>query len=59
MEASDPRAFSLEEAAKLTTVINEFIRQEMERIKTHNLEIQDEYLKDTLDTQGELQKELK
>ena len=45
--------------AKITTVINEFVRQEMERIKTHNLELQDEYLKKTLDTQGELYKLLK
>ena len=31
----------------------------MERIKTHNLELQDEYLKNTLNKQGELQEELK
>ena len=57
--ADDPRAFSREETAMITTVINEFIRHEMERIKTNNLDLQEDYLTDTLDEQDGLQKELK
>ena len=51
-EADDPRAFSLEETTKITTVINEFVRNEMERIKSHNLVLQDEYLKDLTNNMG-------
>ena len=59
MEADDPRALTLEESAKITTVINEFMSYEMERIKSHNLDVQDEYLQNTIDKAGALQKELK
>ena len=42
-EADDPRAFTLEESSMITTVINEFVRQEMERIKSHNIDLRGDY----------------
>ena len=59
VEADDPRALTLEEQAKIDTVVNEFIKHEMNLIQTYNIDNQYDYLKNTIDKQGELQKELK
>jgi hypothetical protein len=59
LQADDPRALSLEEQAKAETVLNDFMRYEIKRIEeSKNIDVTEEYLRDTIRKPGELQKEL-
>ena len=58
VEPDDPRALSLEEQAKATTVLNDFRKHEVKSRTSENISFVEDYLQNTIDTSEKVKKEL-
>ena len=58
VEADDPRALSLDEESKATTVLNDFLKYEIKSRQSENISFVEDYLKNTIYTSEKVEKEL-